>query len=73
MLALTWSDGTGSGVVRMRFSIDGATWSLWEPTAATRAYTLPAVPGYYTVRVTYRDAGGNISERFADYIRLAAP
>ena len=26
-LALTWSDGAGSGVSRMRFSNDGATWS----------------------------------------------
>ncbi len=71
LLSLTWSDGDGSGVVRMRFSIDGATWSAWEPLAATRPYTLPAAPGYYTVRVTYRDAGGNISARYNDYIRYA--
>jgi len=68
-LSLGWSDGTGSGVVRMRFSNDGAHWSAWEPLSATRAYTLPDTPGYCTVRVTYRDAGGNISPRYSDYIR----
>ncbi len=72
-LGLTWSDGTGSGVTRMRFSIDGATWTAWEALAPTRAYTLPATPGYYTVRVTYRDAAGNISAPFNDYIKLLAP
>ncbi len=72
-LGLTWSDGTGSGVTRMRFSMDGATWSYWEPQYTPKPYTLPAVPGHYTVRVTFRDAGGNISERYSDYIRLDAP
>ncbi len=69
-LSLTWSDGPGSGVSRMRFSIDGAHWTAWEPTATTKAYTLPSAPGYYTVRVTYRDAGGNISPRCSNYIKL---
>jgi N-acetylneuraminic acid mutarotase len=72
-LGLTWSDGTGSGVSQMRFSIDGATWTAWEPAAAIKLYALPATPGYYTVRVTFRDAAGNISERFSDYIKLLAP
>ena len=31
-LALTWDDGVGgSGVSRMRFSDDGAHWTVWEP------------------------------------------
>ncbi len=72
-LGLTWDDGTGSGVTRMRFSINGATWSAWEPLAATRAYTLPATPGYYTVRVQFRDRAGNVSTKYADYIHLLAP
>jgi hypothetical protein len=72
-LGLTWSDGSGSGVTRMRFSIDGAHWSAWEPQVTPKSYTLPATPGYYTVRVTYRDAGGNISSSYNDYIKLVGP
>jgi len=69
-LALTWSDGTGWGVARMRFSDDGATWSAWEPPAATRAYTLPAGDGYKTVRVQFLDKANNRSLVYNDYIRL---
>ena len=71
-LGLNWANGSAR-VTRMRFSNDGATWSPWEPLSATREHTLPATPGYHTVRVTYRDAAGNVSERFADYIRLDIP
>jgi hypothetical protein len=69
-LALTWSGGAGTGVVKMRFSNDGTTWSAWEPVAATRAYTLPAGDGYKTVRVQYLDKLQNRSAVFSDYIRL---
>jgi N-acetylneuraminic acid mutarotase len=72
-LGLTWNDGTGSGVRRMRFSIDGATWSCWEPQCTPKSYTLPAAPGYYTVRVQYLDAGNNYSPVYNDYIKLLAP
>jgi hypothetical protein len=57
----------------MRFSDDGAHWTAWEPTAATRAYTLPLPNGYHTVRVQYRDAAGNVSAASNDYIKLAMP
>jgi len=70
-LALTWSDGAGTGVSRMRFSNDGSTWSSWETPVASRAYTLPAGPdGHRTVRVQYLDRAGNRSAVYADYIRL---
>ena len=70
-LALTWDDGAGSGAVRMRFSDDGAHWTLWEPLAATRAYTLPAGPqGHRTVRVQFLDRANNRSAVYNDYIRL---
>ena len=72
-LGLTWSDGAGSGVVRMRFSDDGAHWTAWEPLKNPRAYTLPSGNGYHTVRVQYRDAGGNNSASYNDYIKLVAP
>ncbi len=69
-LSLTWLDGTGSGVVRMRFSNDGSTWTAWEPLLATRAYTLPAGDGYKTVRVQFLDGANNRSAVYSDYIRL---
>ncbi len=72
-LGLTWTDGDGSGVTRMRFSIDGAHWSLWEPPLTPRPYALPATPGYYTVRVQYLDGGNNHSPVCSDYIKLLAP
>ena len=70
-LGLSWQDGDGAGVTRMRFSNNGSTWSPWEPPAAAKAWTLGGTaPGYYTVRVQYRDGADNVSERFSDYIRL---
>ncbi len=70
-LALTWDDGNGgSGVSRMRFSNDGATWTAWEALAATRVWTLFAGDGYKTVRVQYLDRANNRSTAFSDYIRL---
>ncbi len=70
-LALTWDDGVGgSGVSRMRFSNDGATWSAWETLAATRAYTLPGGDGHKTVRVQYLDKANNRSAVYSDYILL---
>ena len=72
-LGLTWSDGTGSGVTRMRFSIDGAHWTAWEYPVTPKSYTLPATPQHYTVRVQYLDAGNNYSLVYSDYIKLLAP
>ncbi len=74
-LSLTWNDGAvGSGVVRMRFSDNGATWTPWEVLKATKTHTLPLPPGgHQTVRVQYRDGAGNISARYSDYIRLDTP
>ena len=69
-LALTWNDGAGAGVVRMRFSDDGANWTAWEPLAATRAYILPAGDTHKTVRVQYLDRANNRSAAFSDYILL---
>ncbi len=72
-LGLTWDDGIGSGVKRMRFSIDGAHWTAWEAQKTPKSYTLPATPGYYTVRVQYLDAGNNYSPVYNDYIKEVAP
>ncbi len=70
-LNLTWNDGAGSGVVRMRFSNDGKTWSAWTPLSANYPYLLPGPLGHNTVRTQFRDAAGNVSDRFSDYILLA--
>jgi FtsP/CotA-like multicopper oxidase with cupredoxin domain len=61
-LTLSASSATGA-VVSMQFSKDGgATWSVLEPYATTRAVTLaPAGPGLKTIAVRYLDATGNLS------------
>ncbi len=69
-LNLTWSDGTGAGVRSMRFSNDGAHWTLWEPVATPRTYMLPLPSGYQTVRVQYLDGAGNYSAVYSDYIKV---
>jgi hypothetical protein len=71
-LHLTWAD-TGTGVVRMRFSDDGAHWTAWERPKNPRAYTLPAGLGYHTVRVQFLDRADNYSAVYNDYINLIAP
>ncbi len=65
-LTLTWS----SNAVRMRFSDNGANWTMWEPLKATRTYTLPAGDGYKTVRVQFLDIANNRSVAYNDYIIL---
>ena len=72
-LGLTWSDGTGSGVKKMRFSDNGATWTAWQTPKATLAHTLPAGLGYHIVRVQYADGANNYSAVCADNIKLVAP
>ncbi len=70
-LSLAWDDGPGgSGVVRMRFSDDGAHWSAWEPPSATRVYSLPSGDAHKTVRVQYLDRQNNRSAAISDYILL---
>ncbi len=69
-LGLTWSDGSGSGVTRMRFSDDGAHWTAWSLSQATCAHTLTGLTGYNTVRVQYLDGAGNYSAVYSDYIKL---
>ncbi len=67
-LALAWAGGTG--VVRMRFSNDGATWTAWSPLHATTSYVLPSGDGRKTVRVQYLDSANNRSAVFNDSIQL---
>ncbi len=70
-LGLTWDDGAGSLVSRMRFSDNGSTWTAWILPAATRAHTLPKADLInQTVRVQYLDGAGNYSAVYNDYIKL---
>ena len=71
-LGLSWADA-GSGVARVRFSDDGAHWTAWEAPTPVRAYTLPAGPGYHTVRAQYLDGANNYSAVYNDYIKVLAP
>jgi hypothetical protein len=44
-----------TGVIEMRFSNDGSSWSAWEPFSATRSWTLAGY-GEQTVFAEYRNA-----------------
>jgi hypothetical protein len=70
-LALTWGGGAGTGVVRMRLSDDGTTWTAWSSLQASFSHTLPeGADGHRTVRVQYIDDDNFRSPIFLDYIRL---
>ena len=71
-LGLAWSDGTGVGVSRMRFSDNGSVWTAWEPPKSACAHMLPTGLGYHTVRVQYLDGAGNYSTVYNDFIKLVA-
>jgi hypothetical protein len=60
----------GSGVVKMRFSADGASWKGWEDYAESKIYRLNSGDGIKAVYVQFRDAAGNISETYSDSIIL---
>ncbi|HRZ84125.1 MAG TPA: Ig-like domain repeat protein, partial [Candidatus Hydrogenedentes bacterium] len=68
-LTISWNDGAGSGVFRMRFSNNGSTWSPWEAVAPTKGWALPGA-GYRTVRVQFVDRAGNVSPAYSDYINV---
>ncbi len=69
-LTLTWSDGAGSGVRSVRYSNDGAHWTLWEPVVTPRTYMLPLPSGTQTVRAQFLDGAGNYSIVYSDYIKV---
>jgi len=67
-LSLTYDDTT-SGVLEVRYSNDGSSWTAWEATGATRAWTLVGVDGTKTVYYEIKDNAGMISQ-FSDTIDL---
>ena len=71
ILALAGSDtAPASGLGAMRFSNDGASWSDWEPFAATKPWALTSGDGTKTVHVQLRDNAGNVSTVAQDTIVL---
>lgn len=66
-------DPDASGVEQMRFSNDGASWSAWQPYAASASWTLGSGDGVKTVSAQFRDASGNISATVSDTIMLVTP
>ena len=53
-------NGDPNGVLEMRFSNDGASWSGWLPYAATLPWTLTPGDGVKTVYAEFRDTPGNV-------------
>jgi hypothetical protein len=73
-LTLSATDPQGT-VVAMRFSSTGASWSVPEPYATSRAWTLDGGDGTKTVYAQFEDQAGNWSAVASDEIALdtAAP
>ena len=56
-LAVTVTD-SAAGTAQMRFSNDNASWSDWEPFAATKTWTLQSGDGQKTVTSQFMDNAG---------------
>jgi hypothetical protein len=67
-LTLVYDDAT-SGVVDVRYSNDGSSWSDWETPSSSKEWTLGTSNGIKTVYYEIRDAAGIISQ-FTDIIGL---
>ena len=59
-LELKAKDNT-SGVSETSFSIDGATWTSWEPFTSERFFTLPTNDGEKTIYFKVKDKVGNVA------------
>jgi uncharacterized membrane protein len=57
-----------SGVDQMSFSIDGFTWSPWEPRDSPKSYELQGEYGEKTIYFRVKDKVGNIAEPVSDEI-----
>ncbi len=69
ILALTYSDTTGSGVLQVRYSNDANSWSSWESASATKAWDLASGDGTKTVYFQIKDNAGNVAT-YTDTILL---
>ena len=70
-LAVSATDpAPGTGVIQMRFSNDGKTYSAFQPYAAAAAWTLSKGDGTKTVYAQFRDQVGNVSAAVPDTVVL---
>lgn len=67
-LAITSSDGAGSGVSEMRFGFDGSSWNSWTPVGSVQSDIIPSGYGLVTVYMQLKDNAGNISGSISDTI-----
>ncbi len=70
VLGLTASDGSGTGVDKMRFKNYGGAWSAWEGFNTSKAWTLTSTNGDKKVYVQFKDVAGNMSTTPHDEIIL---
>lgn len=68
-LTLSYFDDT-SGVLQVRYSNDGFTWTSWLPPTTTKAWTLSAGDGTKTVYYQIQDNAGWVSATYIDTIIL---
>ena len=59
-----------NGVLQMRFSNDGSSWSSWEDFSGTKSWTIASGNGTRTVYAQFRDAAGLDSSVYSDIINL---
>ncbi len=62
------SSSSGSGLESMRIKNAGASWTAWQPYAASKNWKLTRGAGKKTVYAQYRDAAGNLSAKASDSI-----
>jgi hypothetical protein len=72
-VTLTLAATDVTGVTKMRFANDGATWSTWTAYATTANWALANGTGTRTVSAQFKDAAGNISTAATDSITVSAP
>ncbi len=70
-LTITASDPE-TAVTDVRFSNDNVTWSVWEPYAGSKTWSLAAGDGTRTVYVQVRNSSGLVSDSFSESIVMDA-
>ena len=71
-VTLTLAATDVTGVTKMRFANDGASWSAWSNYATTASWVLAGGNGTRTVSAQFKDAAGNVSAA-TDSITVTAP
>lgn len=69
-LALSASDGNGTGVAKMRLCNQGDAWGAWENYAVSRVWNLGSGDGSKIILVQFEDQAGNDSGVISDTIVL---